>query len=244
MKKSEKTVDKAKAYKYYRRIVSVVFPNCCPFCGKIIGADEYWCESCIGTLPYVNNRLLPPENIDRFYACCYYTQKVRTAVHSMKFDGKIYAVDALSELLLTMLSDELKKADMLVPVPSGLKSVVGRGFAPAEMIAQRISWSCKIPAVKALRARKDKTDQKELSREQRIENAKNSFYIDSSAVTDIISGKRIILIDDVCATGSTLSASAGLLKNAGAARITAAVFAKTCGLAQRKMPRGKYFVRR
>lgn len=232
-------MNKSKIYGVYRKIISLVFPNICPFCERVIGADEYWCKSCAEFLPYAKNPLLPPENIARFYACCYYTQRARTAVYMMKFGGRVYAVEAFAVMIRKILSDELKNADMLVPVPSGFRSIIGRGFSPADMIADRISWNSNIPAVKALKARIGKTDQKDLSMKKRMENAMNSFYLDKNTE---LRGKRIILIDDVCTTGSTLSACAELLLNAGAAEVIGAVFAKTVNFTHYKR-RGKFSVK-
>ena len=229
-------MNKLKTYGLYRKIVSVVFPNICPFCERVIGADEYWCESCEGFLPYVRKPLLPPENISRFYACCYYTQRAKTAVYMMKFGGYVYPVDAFAKMMSRTLSDELKSADMLVPVPSSIKSVIRRGFAPAEMIAGRISWQSNIPVVNALKAIKGKLDQKDLSGKMRVENAKHSFYSDESID---LGGKRLILIDDVCTTGSTLSACAELLLEAGAEEVIGAVFAKTVDFTYFKEYRGE-----
>ncbi|MCH5203151.1 MAG: ComF family protein, partial [Oscillospiraceae bacterium] len=204
-------MDRSEIYRKYRKIISLVFPNICPFCERIIGADEYWCESCCKFLPYVKKPLVPPENITRFYACCYYIQRARMAVYTMKFGGKAYAVDAFAQMMQRLISDELKNTDMLVPVPSSFQSFIGLGFSPAEMIAKRISWNKNIPSVKAIKARRGKIAQKGLSMKRRAENAKNSFYLDKSAD---LRGKKVVLIDDVCTTGSTLSACSELLLGA------------------------------
>ena len=235
-------MNKQKTYGLYRRIVSVFFPNICPFCGRVIGADEYWCKSCPEFLPYIRKPLLPPDNIARFYACCYYTQRAKSAVYMMKFGGYVYPSDAFAKMMSKMLSDELKNADMLVPVPSSIKSVTERGFAPAEMIAGRLSWRSNIPTVKALKACRGKLDQKGLSGKMRVENAKHSFYPDDNID---ICGKRVVLIDDVCTTGSTLSACAELLLEAGAKEVIGAVFAKTVDFTHfRIIPREKYSVKK
>lgn len=216
-----------------KRIISVVYPNVCPFCGKVTAWNEYWCVSCYEYLPYVKDELVPIENISRFYACCYYLHRVRKAVHMLKFSAKIYPAEAFARMMEKMLADELKTADILVPVPSGALSVINRGFAPADKIANIISLNSGVPLVKAIKARRDKLDQKELSIRKRAENAKNSFR---PAKNIDVKGKRIILIDDVCTTGSTLSACAEILLNAGAKDVAAAVFAKTKNYSHKEQP--------
>ncbi len=229
-------MDRLKLYNYARRIISLLYPNRCPFCGKIINADKYMCKSCPNFLPYVKKPLLPPENVSRFYACCYYAYRARTAVLGMKYKGLIYPVDTFALMMYKKISKEY--ADALVPVPSGFMSVRKRGFSTAEKIAQRISWRSGVPVLKALKARDDKQEQKMLNMKMRIENAKQSFYINDKAD---IRGKKLILIDDVCTTGSTLSVCAELLLDAGAEEVIAAVFAKTVDLSRNKRERKKFF---
>ena len=81
-----------------------------------------------------------------------------------------------------------------------------------------------IPTVNALNAVSGKREQKTLNAENRRKNALRSFSVDKRVS---VRGKRIMLIDEVSTTGSTLSAVGELLRNAGAADVSAAVFAKT-----------------
>lgn len=233
-------MNKLKIYEGYRRVIALFYPNKCPFCGRITEYDKYLCESCAEYLPYIRKRIDVSESISRFYACCFYTQRARDAVLSMKFAGEIYPVDAFGKMMSEMLEDELKTADMLVPVPSGFLSVKKRGFAPAEKIAGRISIHSGVPMIKAVGAYDKKLEQKLLSGKKRIENAEKSFYVCPKA--DVLQ-KRIILIDDVCTTGSTLGVIAEKLRAAGAADVCAAVFAKTAELSGRELPRAKFRVR-
>lgn len=164
----------------------------------------------------------PPPNISRIYACCSYTRRVKKAVYMLKFRGLIYPADAFALMMSRML--ENVDADVLVPVASSRRSVRKRGFSTASLLAKRISIRLGIPIMNAIKAYPDKEEQKTLSVGARYENAKKSFYPDSRCD---IRGKRVMLIDDVSTTGSTLAAIAGLLREAGAADVSAAVFAKT-----------------
>lgn len=140
----------------------------------------------------------------------------------LKFYGMIYPADTFSMMMSRML--EGVNADVLIPVASGKRSIRKRGFSTANLLAKRISVRLGIPVSYAVKAIPDKEEQKTLSMAARYENAKNSFYIDEKCD---IRGKRVLLIDDVSTTGSTLAAAAGFLLDAGAADVQAAVFAKT-----------------
>lgn len=219
-------MNELKIYELKRRALSVLFPNVCPFCGRVVNAREYYCPPCFEMLPKIRRELTPPENVSRLFACCWYSGIAREAVHMLKFACLIYPADAFALMMSETLRARDFKADALVPVPSGFQSIKRRGFSPAEIIAKRISARLEIPIENVLAARSDKTEQKSLSRKSRLQNASKSFFIAEDAE---VTGKRLLLIDDVTTTGSTLSVLAELLLNAGAKDVSAAVFAKVPG---------------
>lgn len=222
-------------YNFFRRAAALIAPNRCPFCGSIISADKFYCKICPKFLPFITKPVSPPENVSRLFACCYYRQRARGAVLRFKYKNEFYPADAFA----LMISEKLSgiKADVIVPVPSSRKSVRKRGYATAEVMGKRIAMRLGIPMIKALGANRDKKEQKGLSAKNRIINAQNAFFVrDESAVR----GKKIILIDDVCTTGATLSAAAELLLKAGAEDVSAAVFAKTVNCGEIDLTRKKY----
>lgn len=221
-------MNKLSVYEFKRRALSVFFPNICPFCGRVIDARDYYCESCRELLPLINGELPPPENVSRLYACCWYSGIARAAVHMLKFKCLIYPADTFGLMMSRVLKDV--KADALVPVPSGFLSIEKRGFSPAAVIAERVSMRLGIPILNALTADFDKTEQKTLTRKSRILNARKCFHISKNVS---VRGKRLLIIDDVTTTGSTLSALAEILLNAGAADVSAAVFAQVPGSIKR-----------
>ncbi len=208
-------------YETKRRITAAFYPNRCPFCGEIVGCGEYCCNGCRKILPYYDDNETI-ENISHFCAVCRYTGIARDAVLSLKYGRQVCAADVFALMISEKLSGAW--ADFLVPIPSGFNSVWNRGFACAEIIARKLSQRLNIPVVRALISSDSKAEQKTLSRKGRYENAKSSFML--SKRRDVF-GKHIVLIDDVCTTGATLSAAAKILLDAGAVRVDAAVFAKT-----------------
>lgn len=214
-----------KSYERFRRIVSIIAPNRCPFCGEVIDGESYWCGECYRYLPFAYGIIPPPENISRIYVCCFYIGRARKAVLMLKYGGLVYPADAFAKMMNERLDGV--EADMLVPVPNGRAGIQRRGFSSTELIADRLSMRVGIPVVNALNAVRGKREQKTLNAAGRHENALHSFYVEKSVN---VKGKRIILIDEVTTTGSTLSACGELMRNAGAADVSAAVFAKTVEL--------------
>lgn len=231
-------IKSVKLYEYFRRAVSVVAPNRCPFCGDVIEAEKYYCERCFEHLPFVEKELAPPENISRLIACCYYRHRARKAVLQLKYGCLVYPADTFA----LMISEKLAgvSADLIVPIPSSRASIRKRGFATAELIGKTVSLRTGLPMVKALGANRDKKEQKGLTAKNRLINAQSAFFIKSGFD---LSGKTVVLLDDVCTTGATLSACAKLLLDAGAKEVIAAVFAKTLSCGNIELTRKKYRLR-
>ncbi|MBD5129835.1 MAG: ComF family protein [Ruminococcaceae bacterium] len=221
-----------KNYERFRRVVSLVAPNRCPFCGEVLDNSDYWCGECIRHLPFIHGIVPPPENISELFVCCSYSGRARGAVLMLKYGGLVYPADAFAK----MMSEKLRnaEADMLVPVPNGKEGVQKRGFSSSELISERLSMRVGIPTMNALSAVSGKREQKSLSASARRRNALHSFFVNGRVK---VRGKRIILIDEVTTTGSTLSAAGELLLKAGAKDVSAAVFAKTVEFTH---GRGKY----
>ncbi|MCM1166364.1 MAG: hypothetical protein NC299_05035 [Lachnospiraceae bacterium] len=213
-----------KTYERFRRVVSLIAPNRCPFCGEVLDTMDYWCGECYRYLPFARGIMPPPDNISEFYACCFYSGRARDAVLMLKYGGLVYPADAFALMLSEKLRDADVNADMLVPVPNGREGVLKRGFSSSELIAERLSMRIGIPTVNAVMAVANKREQKTLSADKRRINALHSFFLNKEIR---VRGKRIMLIDEVSTTGSTLSAVGEILRKAGAADVSAAVFAKT-----------------
>ncbi len=218
--------DTLRFYEFRRRAAAVLFPNRCPFCKRLIPAADYYCETCRRYLPYVYGRIEPPENISRILAVCWYSRRARDAVLSLKYGGLIYPADAFALMMSEKLMRDGDGAEVLVPVPSGFLSVRNRGFSTARVICTRMALRLGIPMSDAVGAANDKAEQKSLSAKGRRENAMKSFFVKDKLIGEI-KGKRVVLIDDVSTTGSTLSAIAKKLLDAGAADVSACVFAQT-----------------
>ncbi len=216
--------DTVRFYEFRRRAAALLFPNRCPFCGELIPAKDYYCETCRRYLPYVYGKIDPPENVSRLTAVCRYSRRARDAVLSLKYGGLIYPADAFALMMSEKLLRDGDKADVLVPVPSGFLSIKKRGFSTARVICERMALRLDIPMSDAVGAADEKAEQKALSAKRRRENAMKGFFVKENAD---IKGKRVVLVDDVCTTGSTLSAIAHKLLEAGAEDVRACVFART-----------------
>lgn len=212
------------AYEAARRCAAVLFPNRCPFCDGICGGADYGHETCFAELPFLKEPPEVPAGLSALYAVCSYEGTARQAVIKYKAGSYVYSAEAFAVLMIEQLGEDIRRADAIVPVPSTIDSFLDRGYTPGGKLAALISLRSGIPVKRALVTSPKKTNQKLLGAQQRRENAKGAFRLKKHAD---LTGKRVLLIDDVCTTGSTLSACAELLKKAGAEEVFAAVFTKT-----------------
>ena len=211
-------------YELRRRAVSLVLPNRCPFCDKVVGMADYWCESCYGKLEFMTEPPKSPENVDRLLSCCYYDGRARLAILRMKNGGYAYSYETFGVLMTELVGELMEDIDFVTAVPTSRKRRRELGYAQAEKIAKDIARRGRKPFRRVLRVSKDKKEQKKLGQSERLENARRSYCISDK---ESIRGKSVLLVDDVSTTGATISAIAGLLKDAGATAVYAVTFAKT-----------------
>ncbi len=149
-----------------------------------------------------------------------YEGAMRDAVRAYKFNNqKLYGI-----LLGQMMCCELENInvfsdyDMLVPVPLHENRQAERGYNQSEIIAEELSKWLGIPSYsEAMKRIRDTKRQSSLYGRDRIENVRGAFHADMLAVT----GKNIILVDDIYTMGETVKACAAALKAAGAGKIIA-----------------------
>lgn len=255
MEFSFRSLRKGRPWRTLGRILSraadALFPVRCAACGGPPGdgPDPTWCRACFGGLTFVAPPLCPccgrpyfcaegmPEHLcgeclkDRFCfdaarSAAIYQGAVRRGILQLKFGGKLYWAPALGRL--TTLHAEtrrmLERADVIVPVPMHLRRVRRRGFNQAVLLARFAGRSCRRPvAVDALTRARFTKPQTRLSRDDRLRNVRGAFTVGRP---EVVSGKAVVLLDDVFTTGTTLSECADALKDAGAAWVGAVTVAR------------------
>lgn len=148
---------------------------------------------------------------------------VAELVHRLKFSRATSAAPSVGTILAAALlkHPDIIRGASLVPIPLSRKRLKERGYNQAHLIAAVVSETTGLPLLlDALVRTRDTEAQTLLSPDKREENVADAF-----AVTAAVSGKKIILIDDVTTTGATLLAAARTLRLAHARPVVAAVFA-------------------
>ncbi|MCD6528401.1 ComF family protein [bacterium] len=162
-----------------------------------------------------------------FFATSYQNPLVKKMISLFKYHFIKELSQPLASLIIThfqilskapnFLDKEKKKEFILIPIPLHKKQLKTRGFNQAEELAKEISSFLEIPLINnTLLKIKETLPQVKLGREKRKENIKGAFFLKNP---HLIKGKRILLIDDVFTTGSTIEEAACLLKKAGAKEV-------------------------
>jgi ComF family protein len=121
---------------------------------------------------------------------------------------------------------ELSGCDALVPVPIHPKRRRERGWNQAEILAEEVGASTGTPIIDVLERVKSSSPSWRLSHKERQTQLANTFRAKSSIGTTV-SGKKLMLIDDVCASATTLEECALALRRAGASDVVGYVFARS-----------------
>lgn len=208
-----KATKKTKVALLKARILDLLYPQGlkCALCGKEALTREGVCESCRHEIQVCSRKELP-EEFDGFAASLLYNEALRKTIHRFKYNGETHLAGFLAR---SIIIPEQWNIDLIIPVPLYPKRLRKRGYNQSELLAHEISRRIGT-AVDAsmLRRIRDTETQTELSEKERRENVKGAFAVKVKCV-----GKRILLIDDVCTTGSTMSECAAMLRKAGAAAV-------------------------
>ena len=216
------------------RLLDVVFPRYCSVCSRRLSVGEQViCINCnlhldrtfFSKKPYDNimtqrfYHLLP---IERSAAIFYYHagSKVCNIVHDIKYNdmpqsGIIMGHMAASEVQPDGFFDGI---DLIIPMPLAKNRQKERGYNQSDMIAQGVSEVTHLPILTNLVSRdRYKKSQTHLTPVERLENVEGIFHLKHP---EQISGKHILLIDDVCTTGATLVSLGKELAKAGHVKIS------------------------
>ncbi len=137
---------------------------------------------------------------------------VREAIHALKYQGKRRVAVPLGDLLARYLQQQMAAVDVIIPVPLHSSRQRERGFNQAELLARCCAGRLGVPYLaQALVRQRATAQQVGLSGQERRANVANAFAAGRQGTAAQLAGKRILLIDDVTTTGSTLDAAAAAL---------------------------------
>jgi ComF family protein len=223
-----------------KAFLDILFPPLCHACkGFIPDAGEiHLCESCLAVSPLIASPhctlcglpFLTEGGSDHLCGCCreappafsaaraalLFDGPVRDLIHRFKYGKKVQHCRPLGLLTARQLGPfaATAAADLIIPVPLHVKRLRERGFNQAVLLGEFLAKEWRLPLSRNnLRRIRWTEPQIHLSAADREENVRGAFAVHDG---DGIRQKRIILVDDVYTTGSTVAECAKTLKKSGA----------------------------
>ncbi len=207
-------------------IADFFLPRTCHICGgRLRDSEDVFCVRCIETLPRSLYHLMPLNPMERRFAGIVpfvratghfiYSRnsELAAAIHDMKYRHFPSVGRRLGEIVGQELNMAgfFSGADCISAVPMHWWKKAKRGYNQADLIADGLSLSTGLPVVNVIEATRSHKTQTAMTLEQRLANLSGSFRVADPVA---LQGKGLVLIDDVCTTGSTLRALASEITDA------------------------------
>jgi ComF family protein len=214
-----------------RSLLDLLLPPTCPGCGT---EGLVLCDRCGIRLarrldeppgmPIGLPRPLPVGLVQLEW-CASFEGPVRAALHALKYRGERRLAEPLGRALAARWSRAGLGSDAIVPVPVHPRRRRERGFDQAEDLAQWCGRALGLPVVRALERRQRTVAQHALGQDARQINVAGAFAVRPD-LEEAVRGRRLVLVDDVMTTGSTLSGCAAALLDAGAVAVAGLTVAR------------------
>lgn len=209
------------------KLLDLLYPPRCPFCGRVLErGEEGWCAACRQDLPWTE----PGEGkaVEGCALCLsplWYKDGVREAVRRYKFGGGRGRAALFGEFMAQCLQDRWDGPLELVtwvPLHPGRKKK--RGYDQAELLARRVGALSGLPVVPGLEKIRATAVQSQTGEDEaRRANVQGAYR----ALPGLdLTGKQVVLVDDVATSGATLAQCAAALRDAGAAAVVGLTLAR------------------
>jgi len=220
-----------------RRLAELVYPRniYCMRCGDTIDDSRRHglCDVCIRCIPWAGENpfqaYMDEFAFDDVWPVVRYGAHVRGMVHGLKLHGQTYIARNVGQLLAERVLMESASWHVMTAVPLHREKQRRRGYNQAAMLAEYAA------AELGVACRTDLLIKPRVTGSLRLADSRMRRHMlaDAFKVPDCkrreIAGKHVLLVDDVCTTGSTADACARALKEAGAAGVTLLCFAASAG---------------
>lgn len=219
-------------------LLSFLYPTRCPVCGQIPPADHSICPDCYASISFVtqpycyscgkplsseeqefcHDCLTHPKSFTRGFSLALYNSVTKPSLAAIKYKNKrqylkFYAEETIKTYGPLFQSLSL---DAILPVPIHPKRFKKRGYNQASLFAKYIGKSLSVPVYDSLLIRRINTlPQKNLSPDERLHNLKQAFSLYPGYEQATLPFHRVLLVDDIYTTGSTMEALSCLLKQHG-----------------------------
>jgi ComF family protein len=225
---------------FSRSLLHLFFPYTCCGCGSdLVGEEILLCMYCQAGMPFTRFEFFPSNPVEKIFwgraeiqaasAHFFFTSgsAIQHSLHLLKYKGRKDIGLYFGRRMGTALnqSGRFNQCEIIIPLPLYATREKKRGYNQAELLAEGLSQKMNLPVICDVVFRRKKTEtQTHKSRIQRWKNMESTFEIRDPRK---ISGKHILLVDDVVTTGATLEACARVMLAVPGIRVSIACLAHT-----------------
>ena len=209
------------------KLIDFVYPPTCGICGKL--NNDFLCKKCEKVLEteaiYGVDKVLEKYFNEHLYIFVY-QGILRRIILKYKFQEEAYLYKTFVNFLLKNENffEKIEKYDTIVPVPISKKRKKKRGYNQSELLAKEIAYNANLVLEKeSLYKIKDIVEQSKLNKENRLKNIQGVYELVNK---EKLNKKKILLIDDIYTTGSTVNECSKVLRNAKPNKIGVLTLAK------------------
>lgn len=200
-----------------------IFPRSCHICGtRLSPGSRYLCPTCLMRLPRTRFHRIPMNQMEQRFAgkfpftaaTTHFFYSSDTAMATLMHDLKYRQYRGLAKFMGELVAQELlptsffTDVDCIIPVPMHPLKQARRGYNQTIEIAEGVSEVLSIPILSNLKAVKPHRTQTRLTLDQRLDNLSGTFAVENP---EELRNRHILLLDDVCTTGATLTSCADTL---------------------------------
>lgn len=202
-------------------LLHIFFPNRCLLCDKVTFYDRIFCDDCADNFEVLQNQYRFNTEFCECYSPYLYLNGARIALLSFKYEDH-YKHDKARKFALSMvrclaINNVIFDFDVIMYIPKYDEK--RNTFNTSYELAKRISNITNKPILFNVLVKIKKTQKQHQSKyEDRYTNLIGAFHC---TTPQAITGKRVLLIDDVCTSGSTFNTCAQTLLYYGAAKVMA-----------------------
>lgn len=224
------------------KILNFIYPPVCGICGKL--NSDFLCKKCekileseavFGVDKYkkierkkenIKNNFNDKKYFDEHLYIFLYQGIIRRIILKYKFQEEAYLYKTFVNFLLKNENffEKIEKYDTIVPVPISKKRKKKRGYNQSELLAKEIAYNTNLVLEKeSLYKIKDIVEQSKLNKENRLKNIQGVYELVNK---EKLNKKKILLIDDIYTTGSTVNECSKVLREAKPKKIGVLTLAK------------------
>ena len=182
------------------------YPPKCGMCGEI--NENYICNNCYENIKKIKKCVINEYNNRNFSKHLYifrYEGIIRNKIIEYKFEDKGYLYKMFAKIILSdkKTCNFIKKYDVIIPVPISKKRKKKRGYNQSELVANELAQKLNQDIwTDIIIKKKDNKPQSELNKLERIKNVEDIYEINKPIE---VKNKKVLLLDDIYTTGSTVN---------------------------------------